>query len=426
MKHIVIIGAGISGLATAWWIHKKFPLANITIIEKEAHIGGCIQLKHYEHIDLDVGPKGFLTQGDGLYTLQLIKELQLNQNLIFSDPSAKERFIYYNDKMHKVSLGTLLSNGLISSCFKDLCASRYNRDSSVYEFLNRHCSPKLIHNLLNPAVLATRAGYSHLLSAQMAFPALAKLEAQSGSLLLHFLKQKLFRKQNSKKQKFSLASLQPNLFLLIETLKNRLPATWLLSSPVTSIEHLKDNSVLITTAKHSLSADLVIYTGSISALLDLWNHPSIRPLSTKIIPFHMSNVSLAWESKLPKLPKGYGALFADEPPLLGIVYSSQIFPSQHPKRVTMSLMLDGIWHEETAYAYALSAITKYLHISTPPEAFALFSAPEGLPQHRIGFLNAWHQTKQTLPPTIKILGQNIAGPGINRCIAEAFRTVATL
>ncbi|EPP29898.1 protoporphyrinogen oxidase domain protein, partial [Chlamydia psittaci 84-8471/1] len=33
---------------------------------------------------------------------------------------------------------------------------------------------------------------------------------------------------------------------------------------------------------------------------------------------------------MPSIPKGYGMLFSDEPPLLGIVYNSRVFPNQMP------------------------------------------------------------------------------------------------
>lgn len=419
MKHIVIIGAGISGLATAWWTHKKYPHAHITIIEKENHVGGCIHATQHEHVHFDMGPKGFLIQGDGRFTLKLIKELGIHQHVVFNSPSAKTRFVYYKEKMHKISLKTLISNGLLSSCIKDLCASRYTHDSSVLEFLQRHCSPKLIHHILNPAVLATRAGHSHLLSTQVTFPELFHQEAQKGSLLFRFLKQALTRKNSPG----TFASLSPNFHLLIEALKAQLPVTWMLSSPVSAI-HNSEHSVHITVGDQTLSADLLLYTGSIATLSSLWENPNLIPLSKKIIPLYLSAMSLAWTKQQPKLPKGYGVLFADEPPLLGIAFNSQMFPTSQP--TSLSLMMDGIWHEETAYASSLAAITKYLNISTPPDAYALFSPPEGLPQHRVGFLNIWNRVKHSLPPNIKLLGQHIVGPGVNRCVAEAFRTVVSL
>lgn len=423
MKKVIIIGAGISGLATAWWLHKKFPNIEIFVIEKESHIGGNVCLKQHENFHFDVGPKGFLTQDEGVFTLKLIQELGLDKHLIFSSTNAKTRFIHYNNQTHAINLWTLIKNGLISSCCKDLFSSRYTDDSSVAEFLKRHCSKKFIQHILNPFVLATRAAHSHLLSTHMAFPSLAKQESIKGSLLLHFLrKTKMFSKNGP--HSHNLATLAPHLYVLIETLQKKLPVTWLLPQQVIHIQSF-DTGVQVTTKDTVISADLVIYTGPIAALPSMLNHSRITNLAKTIYPFHLSNISLAWKAKIP-LPNGYGILFADEPPLFGIMFPSQIFPTLHQKQTSISLLIDGFWHEETAYAYALSALSRYLHIFNPPDAYTVFSPPDGLPQHSVNFMKLWPHVKASLPKNIKIVGQNIAGPGLNHCIASAFRAVHTL
>lgn len=422
MKKVIIIGAGISGLATAWWLCKRFPSIHVTIVESSDRIGGLVCLKQQKKFLFDLGPKGFLTQGDGAFTLQLIKELGLDQHLIVSDPKAKNRFVHYHECTHKISLWTLIKNGLITTCLKDLLAPRYHQDSSVAEFLKRHSSKNFIRHILNPFILATKAAHSHLLSTHMAFPELAQQESKHGSLFIHYLKNSklLYKKQSS-----YLASLTPSLYLLVETLQKKLPVTWKLSQQVTNIQ-TSTHSVQITTNHETLSADLLIYTGPIASLPSLFNHSGIVALSKTIYPLHLSNISLAWKAHQPTIPHGYGILFADEPPLLGMMFPSHIFPNQQRHQTTVSLLMEGIWHDENAYAYALSAISRYLQIFIPPDAYTVFAPPEGLPQHSVGFMKLWPHVKASLPNNIKIVGQNIAGPGMNRCIAAAFRTVQSL
>ncbi|EPP39002.1 protoporphyrinogen oxidase domain protein, partial [Chlamydia psittaci 84-8471/1] len=68
-----------------------------------------------------------------------------------------------------------------------------------------------------------RAGHSHLLSAHMAFPSLSQREAKTGSILRSFLKEPSKKKTSGAPY---LASLRPNLGILIDTLVKKLPATW--------------------------------------------------------------------------------------------------------------------------------------------------------------------------------------------------------
>lgn len=189
MKKAIIIGAGISGLSTAWWLHRKFPNSELVIIDKADRPGGLIYSDYQKNFALDLGPKGFLVRGEGQYTLGLIRDLQLEEALIVSDKTAKKRFIRYKGKTRKVSPWTLIKEGLPFAIIKDLFASRYTKDSSVYDFLSRHSTINLIHNVLNPVVTAIRAGHSHLLSAHMAFPSLSQREAKTGSILRSFLKE---------------------------------------------------------------------------------------------------------------------------------------------------------------------------------------------------------------------------------------------
>ncbi len=422
MKKAIIIGAGISGLSTAWWLHRKFPNSELVIIDKADRPGGLIYSDYQKNFALDLGPKGFLVRGEGQYTLGLIRDLQLEEALIVSDKTAKKRFIRYKGKTRKVSPWTLIKEGLPFAIIKDLFASRYTKDSSVYDFLSRHSTINLIHNVLNPVVTAIRAGHSHLLSAHMAFPSLSQREAKTGSILRSFLKEPSKKKTSGAPY---LASLRPNLGILIDTLVKKLPATWKFSSPVTKIECFP-SQVVVSTTQETFSGDLAIYTGATSLLPSLINIPGLQQLANKTLHWDLSCATLGWNRDMPSIPKGYGMLFSDEPPLLGIVYNSRVFPNQMPGKTVLSLLLENRWHQEEAFAFALAAISEYLGISTKPDVFSLFSPEEGLPQHGVGFLEMKNQILPVLPHNLKIVGQNFSGPGLNRCVASAYHTVAAI
>lgn len=421
MRKIFIIGAGISGLSTAWWLKKKFPHTECLILEKSPRPGGLLYTEYSNDFALDLGPKGFLTRGDGEYTLQLIKELGLYPSLVTSNKAAKTRFIHYKGKTRKISLWTLLKEGLPLALVKDLFAFRYDKDSSVQEFLQRHSTKSLIHHILNPIVLATRAGHSHLLSAHMAFPSLSKYEAQTGSLLRSYLKESSIKTKNSP----YLASLKPSFGILIDTLVKKLPVTWKFSSPVIKIDCLP-SQVIIHTEKETLSGDLAIYTGPLTSLSHLIHIPGMSQLAKKILPWDLSCATLGWKTQHPHLPQGYGMLFSDAPPLLGIVFHSQIFPKQLSGKTVISLLLENRWYKEDAYAFSLAAISEYLNITCKPDVFSLFSPEDGLPQHCVGFLEMKNCVLPHIPQNLKIVGQNFSGPGVNRCVASAYHTIATL
>ncbi|SPN73998.1 Protoporphyrinogen oxidase,protoporphyrinogen oxidase,Protoporphyrinogen oxidase,protoporphyrinogen oxidase,Flavin containing amine oxidoreductase [Chlamydia serpentis] len=423
MNKAIIVGSGISGLATAWWLQQKFSDMEILILDKAASPGGFVYTEHQKGFSFDLGPKGFLTKGEGRYTLKLIHELGLQDSLIFSDHAAKNRFVHYKGKTRKISFWTLMKGGLLPSLVKDFCASCYTKDSSIQEFLKRHSSINFTNYILDPLVTAIRAGRSHVLSTHMAFPELARREACSGSILRSYLKKR--RPKETTKSEGYLASLSPSLGTLITTLMQKLSATWKFSTPATNI-NCSSEKAYVTTPSGIFSGDLVIYTGPMHQLPILFPNHGTEDLAKSVLPWNLSSISLGWHKPKFSLPKGYGMLFADEPPLLGIVWNSQIFPQCTPGMAALSILVEGKWHERQAHAFAITALSKYLGINQYADAFALFSPQDGMPQHAVGFPEARQRVIPSLPRNLKIVGQNIAGPGLNRSIASAYHTVYDL
>ncbi|MBQ8499015.1 protoporphyrinogen oxidase [Chlamydia sp.] len=422
MKHALIVGSGIAGLSAGWWLHKRFPHVQLSILEKESRPGGLIVTEKHRDLALNMGPKGFVLSHDGKNTQHLIQSLGLADELLYSSPAAKTRFIHYGNKIRKVSPWTILKQNLPLTLVKDLFARPYKQDSSVEAFFKRHSSSKLRKHLLNPISVAIRAGHSHILSAQMAYPELTRREAETGSLLRSYLK--TFPK-NNKKEPY-LATLRSGMGKLTQTLHDKLPATWHFSTPVTKIRQLANGEISLSTPKGEITGDLLIYAGSVldlpSCLEDI---PESKLIKLTTSSWDLSCVALGWHTSLP-IPHGYGMLFADTPPLLGIVFNSEVFPNHNQSLTLISLLLEGRWHYEEAYAFSLAAISEYLQIYTPPQAFSLFSPQEGLPQHHVGFIQSRQRLLSKLPSNIRIVGQNFAGPGLNRAVTSAYETIASL
>ena len=60
MKQVVIVGAGISGLATAYRLQILCPDATITVLEANQRPGGTIWTERGDGFQVEIGPNGFL------------------------------------------------------------------------------------------------------------------------------------------------------------------------------------------------------------------------------------------------------------------------------------------------------------------------------------------------------------------------------
>src|SRR5437868_9867923 len=115
MPRVLILGAGISGLAVAYRLQQTLPDADITILEPRDRPGGTIWTERRDGFQVEIGPNGFLDTKPT--TLQLCRDLSLSERLIqASDAAAKNRFLFLGERLRALpgSIGGLLQTDLLS------------------------------------------------------------------------------------------------------------------------------------------------------------------------------------------------------------------------------------------------------------------------------------------------------------------------
>src|SRR5438309_11187960 len=104
MPRIVIVGAGISGLALGYRLRQVLPNADITLLEADARPGGKIWTERHDGFRVEVGPNGFLDSKPA--TLDLCRDLGLGGELIAaSEASRKNRFLFFDNRLQKLPGG---------------------------------------------------------------------------------------------------------------------------------------------------------------------------------------------------------------------------------------------------------------------------------------------------------------------------------
>ena len=118
MKKIIVIGAGISGLSSAWLLREKAKKTGIeielNILEKEPRVGGKIWSIQADGYTCEWGPNGFLDSKP--QTLQLCESLGIHSTLLRSNDNARKRFIFSDGELHRLPENgpSFLKSGLIS------------------------------------------------------------------------------------------------------------------------------------------------------------------------------------------------------------------------------------------------------------------------------------------------------------------------
>lgn len=185
--NIAIIGAGLTGLTTAYYL-KKYGF-NIHIFEKEDKAGGVIQTHCEQGFTFESGPNtGSLSNPEAA---ELFEDLQNDCTLEVAKESAKDRWIWMNNKWHSLPSG--LIGGITTPLFSFSDKFRLlgepfrkkgtNPDETVAELVRSRLGKSFLRNAVDPFVSGVYSGDPEMLITRFALPKLYALEQNYGSFI---------------------------------------------------------------------------------------------------------------------------------------------------------------------------------------------------------------------------------------------------
>ncbi|KAL8797728.1 MAG: hypothetical protein Q9195_000080 [Heterodermia aff. obscurata] len=210
VKDVAILGGGITGLASAFYLSKQLPEARITIFEGSSLLGGWLHSKQVDvgngSVVFEQGPRTLRPNiPNGLVTLNLVRHLGLEDQILFTSKNsvaAQNRYVYYPDHLVRMpgrgrsvlqNLNNIwkepVFNGLFLGVFKDWWARPRPvdlTDESVGSFFTRRFHSKIVDNLISAILHGVYAGDVYQLSMRSIMPLLWNYEQQYGGILEGF------------------------------------------------------------------------------------------------------------------------------------------------------------------------------------------------------------------------------------------------
>jgi oxygen-dependent protoporphyrinogen oxidase len=185
-EKVVVIGAGISGLACAYRL-KELGIPCL-VLEAKERAGGLIATVRRDGFLFESGPQCPRFPAP---VWRLVRELNLENEFVAGDANAK-RYILSRGQLHSAPFSPtgLLTTRLVgfTSKLRILTeAFRYSRppthEESLSDFVERKFGPDVLDNLVDPIISTIFLGDSHKMGMESAFPALVKWERDQGSLV---------------------------------------------------------------------------------------------------------------------------------------------------------------------------------------------------------------------------------------------------
>ncbi|KAK5710663.1 oxygen-dependent protoporphyrinogen oxidase [Elasticomyces elasticus] len=209
--NIAILGAGITGLSTAYYLTQSLPSANITLYESSPRIGGWLSSHRVPVKDgtilFEAGPRTLRPNGNGVLAARLLQELGLAKDAIFAQrtgPAAKNRYVYYPDRMVRMphpsfglseNIWNMLTEPVFAGTLWGVASEFFTaarlesvQDESVGDFFGRRLGKQPVDRLLSAVLHGIYAGDAYQLSAKSLFPTQWHDELQTGGILRGVLK----------------------------------------------------------------------------------------------------------------------------------------------------------------------------------------------------------------------------------------------
>lgn len=196
MKKIAIIGGGVAALACA--VNLKEKGFDFTLFEKESSCGGKLLTENIGNLTVEGGPDSYLPEK--FWSVQLIKKVGLEPEMLCSNDERKGTFIYSGGRLHPLPEGVmlmvptmimpLLRSSLISWPGKlrmglELFAPTKNglKDESLAEFVTRRLGKECLEKIAEPLVAGIHTSNPDNMSVRAIFPRFIEMEQKSGSLI---------------------------------------------------------------------------------------------------------------------------------------------------------------------------------------------------------------------------------------------------
>jgi oxygen-dependent protoporphyrinogen oxidase len=207
MSKTVVIGGGISGLATAYYLQSYIGAnADCLLLESSNHLGGKITSEAIDGFLVEGGPDSFLTQKRA--ALDLCHALGLDDQLIGSNQTAMpSTYVLSNGRLHPMPEGMMLmAPTMILPILRSRLISwpgklrmgmeifvrpgQRDYDESLASFVRRRLGAEVLDKIAGPLMAGIHAGDPERLSIRSTFPMFVDMEQADGSLVRGMIRRK--------------------------------------------------------------------------------------------------------------------------------------------------------------------------------------------------------------------------------------------
>ncbi|MBO1002951.1 protoporphyrinogen oxidase [Pseudogracilibacillus auburnensis] len=458
MKNILIIGGGITGLTSAFYLQqkikdKKLPY-NVKLVEATNRLGGKIATVHQDGFTIERGPDSFLSRKTPAVTL--IDKLGLQDQLVRN--ASGQAHILVGKKLHKIPPGSFMGipiearpflfSGLFGVKGKVRASLDYvvpkgkaQDDQSLGLFFRRRFGDELVENLIEPLLSGIYSGDMDEMSLMATFPNFYHLEQKYGSLIKGLQKTMPKRPKTKEKQPGIFYALRGGFESLVVELEKQIGKDVIsLSTAVDHIEKKENVYHVLLSDGTVYRADAIIVATPHQTLRKIFSQHDMFKTADEIPNTSVANVALAYDQKAVKKEldgTGFVVSRNSNYRITACTWTHRKWPHTTPNgKVLLRSYVGGPNDPEAVHLtdeelvqVVLKDLNKTMKITGEPLFNIVTRFKNQMPQYTVGHkerIKTWRSYMAEQLPGVFLTGASYEGVGVPDCIEQGEKAVSDL
>ena len=411
---VTVIGAGLTGLTTAYWLKRKG--ISVHIVERDNRIGGQIQTQHNNHYTYETGPTtGAVSTPEVAELMMDLAQTSDNVCRLETAPdAAKRRLIWKGDRFRELPAGLL--GAVTTPLFRFSDKLRIlgepwrkrgeNADETIGALAARRLGQSFVDYAVDPFISGVYAGNPDTLVTRYALPKLYALERDYGS----FVRGAIAKHKQPKSDRDRLAtkkvfSAHGGLSHIPEAEANYIGMEHI-SLGVSEVRVSQEEGAWLTSYKDAEGRDCQLKSRWVVTTCGAYSLPDVLPFVDKERMEAIASLEYAPVMEVNVgMPDTFGGDYCafgglvptkERQEILGILFPSACFEQRAPKGGALfSFFMGGIKHPEmldksdeevkrivtrclhTMLKFPASAKPDFIHISRHRRAIPQYTATCG-------------------------------------------------
>jgi oxygen-dependent protoporphyrinogen oxidase len=443
-RSVAVIGGGLTGLSVATALSRSGH--EPVVLERMDRPGGVIRSARVDGFLCEDGPNSMMLKSRAVE--EFLAAAGLSPDIVEANREATRRYLVKDGRPVALPASPIeaITTPLYSAAAKfRVLAEPFvgppepGEEDSVATFVTRRLGREFLDYGIAPLVSGIFAGDPERLSIRYAFPKIWQLEDRYGSLIGGAVKMRRERKRAGEvPYKGRIIAFREGLEMLPARLAGGLGDLLRLEARVTEIRktatgwsiswedragsQTREAASLVCTAP-PVAWNTLPWPDDLAAAIARIPIPAYPPVATMMLGYRRDQVRHPLD--------GFGMLIplAEQRRILGVIFSSTLFPGRAPEGcVTLMIFIGGatapqraVQDEAQRYRDVAEELSDLLGITGEPLMTRHTLWPEAIPQYTLGYGNFYSAmaSVERRWPGLHFQGNFRDGPGVSDCITNS-------